>query len=64
MKKTYLCFTCYNYHPERHGISEDEFERGNKTCQQEKCTCRGQEFEAAQYCEACDKMFHYGTHKH
>ena len=39
------------------GVSEDEFNNGNKICQEEKCVCKGQEFETAQYCEACDKMF-------
>ena len=64
MAKRFLCFTCYNYHPEMRGISEDEFDRGNKTCQEPKCAHKGQEFEPAQYCEPCDKMFRHGTHAH
>ena len=64
MDKKYLCFACYGYHPEMRGVSEDEFNNGNKICQEEKCVCKGQEFETAQYCEACEKMFRYETHKH
>ncbi len=62
MKKSYLCFTCYSYHPEMHGVSEDQFKQGDKTCQQEKCPYRGQELAAAEHCMECDKMFPYGTH--
>lgn len=46
------------------GVSQEEFDAGNNSCQEEKCSCKGETLEAAEYCEACDKMFQHGTHDH
>ena len=64
MGKRYLCFTCYQYHPEMRGVSEDEFNAGSNTCQEEKCICKGQTLEAGEYCKECDKMYRFREHQH
>ena len=46
------------------GISQEEFNSGENTCKQEKCVHKGEQLEAAEYCEKCDRLFLFGTHKH
>lgn len=58
MIKRYLCFTCYSFHPERHGISEEEFKAGDNVCKEVKCKHRGEPLEEGWLCEVCDKIFH------
>lgn len=57
MVKRYICFTCYKFHPEMRGVSEDEFNAGKRVCTQEKCTKRGQPLEVGNLCEVCDRIF-------
>ncbi len=58
-EKRYVCFTCYKYHPEMRGGSEEEFNSGNNVCKEEKCKRKGEMLEAAIYCEKCDKIFSF-----
>jgi len=58
-EKRYLCFTCYGYHPEMRGVSEEEFENGHKNCTEEKCSCKEDLLKPAFYCEKCDKMIEF-----
>ena len=37
MERRYLCLTCYTFHPEMKGVSEEEFKAGNNICKEEKC---------------------------
>ena len=64
MEKRHVCFTCYQYHPEMKGVSEEEFKAGNNVCREEKCTCKGQELEAVEHCQKCDRLFRVGEHVH
>lgn len=64
MERRYLCLTCYTFHPEMKGVSEEEFKAGNNVCKEEKCAHKGKTLEAADHCDKCDKMFPAGTHTH
>jgi len=64
MEKRFVCFTCYKFHPEMKGVSEEEFNTGENCCKQEKCAHKGEKLEAAEYCELCDMLFLFGAHKH
>jgi len=48
--------TCYSFHPDMKGVSQEEFDMGNNVCREEKCKFKGQSLEQANYCEACDKL--------
>ncbi len=65
MQRRYICFTCYQYHPEMKGVSEEEFIAGNNVCREEKCVHKGELLEAAIFCEVCQKMYRESeNHKH
>jgi len=57
MKKRYICFVCYKYHPEMRGVSEEEFNNGDSACAQPKCARKGQPLESAIFCGQCDRLF-------
>ena len=64
MKKRYICFICYQYHPEMKGVSEEEFKAGNNVCTEENCTHKGQKLNEVESCDKCDKFYLMGTHTH
>lgn len=65
MKKRYICFICYKFHPEMRGVSEEEFNAGDKVCTQPKCTRKGQPLEAALFCGRCNRLLPASeTHTH
>jgi len=65
MKKRYICFACYGFHPEMRGISEAELTSETNFCSQEKCTCFEDLLKEAFYCETCDQMLPWDPkHKH
>ncbi|OGK16180.1 hypothetical protein A2690_01940 [Candidatus Roizmanbacteria bacterium RIFCSPHIGHO2_01_FULL_39_12b] len=65
MKKRYICFTCYSFHPEMKGITEEEFEAGDNVCKEEKCKFKGQPLEPANLCETCSELFRENeNHEH
>lgn len=65
MAKRYICFTCYKFHPEMKGVSEEEFLKGNNVCKQERCFRHGQPLEPAHACEICGKLYpRDGKHTH
>lgn len=57
MQKRYICFTCYSFHPEMKGVSEEEFKSGHNVCKEGKCKFKGQPLEIANLCNTCDKLF-------
>ena len=63
MEKRFVCFTCYRFHPETKGFSEEEFESGDNICKQEKCVHRGEKLELAEDCKVCNRLFPFGKHK-
>ena len=63
MKKCYVCFVCYSFHPEMKGVSEEEFNNGNNVCKEEKCKRKSEPLEAAVYCERSNKMFRFEVNK-
>ena len=63
MQKRFMCWTCYQAHPERKGVSEQEFKNGKNVCDDGKCSFRGKTLEEVELCEKCDKLFKPGTHK-
>lgn len=62
MKKRYVCFTCYGFHPEMKGVIEKEFLGGDNVCKEEKCKFKGKILEEADLCEKCDKLFRVTDH--
>jgi len=65
MEKRYVCFTCYQFHPEMKGVSEEEFHAGDNVCTDKKCVRVGQPLEEAYHCELCDVLYRVGEeHTH
>lgn len=57
MKKRYVCFMCYRFHPEMKGVSEEEFQSGKNICTEEKCIRKGKLLEPAYVCDTCDRLY-------